>query len=163
MQERQFWFDLEETIISSWDEFLANPERAIVNGVIIDDFIKTHSIRPDEIINIFSFAVWNQEDKEIFNRLKGVLENRFGVKFVCCLTLRDIANQVKKARHISKLDDWELINFMGKQTMFIDFMRYKDTKNMNIFLLDDVVEDMTIRYYDLNTFIHCVNVTKWFD
>ena len=61
--DKIIWLDLEETIISSWADFLSFSYNCIINEKKIRKFLRDNNIKE---VNVFSFAIWNDKDKEVF-------------------------------------------------------------------------------------------------
>lgn len=130
---KEIWLDLEQTIISSWDDpILCNVEK------IRNFLINTKSV------NIFSFAVWNEKDRKHFrNNLAPWLSRELNVQFNRCPSIEQIINDIFwKIKNI-KIDQVSLVNEWGKARVFEEFIRVTGGSGEFV-LIDDVVEDTSI-------------------
>lgn len=72
--DKIFYFDLEETVIESWTDPI------LVNKATIERFIEENGIKD---VHIFSAAIWNDRDKQIFERdLKSWIERVFSINIL---------------------------------------------------------------------------------
>ena len=145
MKTTRVFLDLEETIIESW----GNP--VLVNHQRINKFLKKLDITH---VGIFSFAIWDENDKRNFDRfgIKDTIENALEVRINNVLTIPDIAKEVfwKQGMVISIN---EFITIWGKQRAFIDWAMMQprfDEGDMEFILIDDVVQNLTILDRDSN-------------
>lgn len=77
-----WWFDLEGTIITNWNDPCAKFHD------LVREFIRINHI---EEINIFSFAIYNQRDVEIFdNSLRSWLQRELGAEIKDVVTVEEI-------------------------------------------------------------------------
>ena len=151
----QIWLDLEATIIESWE----NPHICNLRevGKFLDDY-KCKEIR------IFSFAVWNDKDKQEFaNYHQGIIERALEVKVMQCPSLDDMIRQILVGQKvhpsfIGPEDRMEFINIWGKGRTFFDWCRLKATENS--ILLDDVVENEVLIVRDTGLLFETVNVYR---
>lgn len=129
------FFDLEETLITDFD----NPQ--IINVQKVKDFLKTWDISK---VNIFSFAIWDKQDRDYFNSvIKPMLEDAFGFKVNEVPTMDEITEYLKKKwTAIQGRDD--LFDFFDKERAFIDFSRIKFPYN-DTMLVDDRVSNITVK------------------
>jgi hypothetical protein len=145
----EIWLDLEQTIISTWEDPVAcNIEK-------VSAFLE--ELNP-QFVNIFSFAVWNSRDQRIFHeRLKPWLSNLLGVQINSCPCLDDIRREAFSG---TVLDNTEMTSMFGKAGVFDRFIRA--TRGSGVFILvDDVVDDsVTVRRLPngCTQRIHLVNV-----
>lgn len=147
------FLDIEETIIKSLDE----PDLIIDNMHKIKDFI--HKEKPDEI-NIFSFGLWTNEDRDRFNKnIKNFIEEKLEIKFKNIPTLSEINKVTFKQNNISKIeiDDIEIITLMGKFKTFIEFC-FNNFTNTKCILIDDTVPNTTITNRDTSLIIRTINI-----
>lgn len=113
--------------------------------------------QPDTV-NLFSFAIWNQQQRDGFNRgTRHMLENALGCKLnfvpsvddditpICCKEMRLGPGSVDFA---------EMSNFWSKQGSFRLFMRHharnmkRHGRSLHAVLLDDVVYNETLTWDD---------------
>jgi hypothetical protein len=153
------FLDLEETVIVSWhDRYFTNVQK-------VRDWLKEHQITE---VGIFSFAIYNDADKEIFEKeIKVGLADAFGISIT---TWPSVLEMMKIDTKFTG-DRWfdprsvgqgvtDYINTRGKQQGFINFANAMYPDARNIALLDDVVQDVTLTYRDTGRQIHLVNVDK---
>lgn len=126
------FLDLEKTIIYSWDDPMS------INEDIIKDQLR--NINPDRI-GIYSFAIYTEEDKEIFFRtMKEEIENIFQCKIDSNLifTVQEIADTIGKKKN---QDVQSFIKSYGKQKSFQEFINQKFAEGEFI-LIDDLVDNL---------------------
>ena len=147
--KQHFFLDLEGTIIDSWDN------RVFVNYSRVKDFLSQRMIKE---VNIFSFAIWNEKDLNVFNQkdFKGWLEDALEVKIVSTPTVEDIKKVVQHHRGIN-WETHELISVWGKLRSFQDFC-IACFENCSCTLLDDAVPNMTQVMHDSNLVIKTIDV-----
>lgn len=129
------WFDLEATMIESWDKpFIINQEK-------IFNFLREF---PCDEIGIFSFAIWDDKDREHFNKhFKVVLEELFGIRIVHIPTKQELFQAIKKANG-KQFDFQDFFDFWGKENGFSDWIRATQTGTH--ILIDDMVEDCEMKF-----------------
>ena len=133
------WFDLEATIIDSWD----NP--FIINEAKIFDVLKDF---PHDEIGIFSFAIWDDKDREIFNsQIKPRIEETFGIKIAHVPTKQEMFQAIKK-NHKCQFSFEDFFDFWGKENGFSDWIRATNTGTH--ILIDDMVEDCGMHFKNCN-------------
>lgn len=124
----KLFLDLEETVIRSW----TNP--TLCNVHKIRQYIQ--KIRVSEI-SIFSFAIYNNEDKDYFERnIKEHIETALGVDIMEWPSVDEI-NSVFFNNYGIHFDRHEFINIWGKSRAFTDYC--KATQSGVCILIDDVV------------------------
>lgn len=144
------FLDLEETVIESWQ----NPLLCNISKVkkFLADF-DTKDVR------IFSFAVWNENDRREFDfSIKGLLERAFDVNIVWCPTLEEITKEVASFTGC-RWELHEISSVWGKHRTFIDFCT-SQFSDIECVLLDDVVPNLELFNKDKNLKIRLVNVTQ---
>jgi hypothetical protein len=158
MKYDRIFLDLEETIINSWQDQL------LVNTQKVKDWLR--EIGATEV-DIFSFAIYNERDQEIFVRqMKPFLERVLEVKINTWPSVIEMAVADTKETGIYWLRDSEslgiveYINLRGKMYGFINYVRHMYPGLANVVLLDDVVPNTTMSFNDDNQSIHLVNVKK---
>lgn len=145
------FLDLEETIIDSWQSGL------LVNVQVLREFLEKNNVTE---IGIFSFAVYNDRDLEIFNRdHKPFIEKALNVTVTSCVTVEQMQKSDTKFTGIFFDNISDFISVRGKKDAFINFVN-ANIKFDKAMLIDDVVPNMTIRFNDLNKEIELVNVLK---
>lgn len=146
--ERKFFLDLEETMVESWDD------ARVCNLGKLKSFFKNNDVKN---IHMFSFAIWNQADKETFlTKFKPFLEEVFDVNIESVPTLEEILGDVK-AHNKSEWDLIDLSVVWGKHRSFVDFCTLNFTNAICV-LLDDAVPNQTVLVRDFNLQIEIINV-----
>jgi hypothetical protein len=128
------WLDLEQTVISIWhDPVLINVEK--IKAWLDNRDIKT--------INIFSFAVWNQADRDQFNAgMRDMIEQALGRRIDTVPTCEEIKRAVFDSKG-TVFDLSEFISIWQKEKAFHDYIRLTQGPGEFI-LIDDTVEDVLI-------------------
>lgn len=163
----EVWLDLEDTIVTpivdGWHLFeIINLEK--VKKVIAD-------LNPVSV-NIFSFAIWNEHQRGLFNRhtrphLEAALDRRFEiVPTVDDDIIPVCANQMGIAAET--VDFQEMSNFWGKQGAFrlwmrdwaTRFQRHQPNLKLHAVLLDDVVYNEKVEWPDLWATIEQWNIDQ---
>lgn len=153
--DTKFFFDLEETLITDWhDPVLCNVQK-------VRAWITANDVKE---ANIFSWAVWDEADIEVFNRdLKHWLEDSFGFKIIGVVSKGAAIKVVCKHKGLKinindGLDVADVANFFGKHGIFTEWCLAWG-RDCTCVLLDDVVPNRTIVDADRNVTIKLVNVT----
>lgn len=142
------WLDLEQTIIAIWQE----PE--LCNVPQIRSFLQRQNVKS---VNIFSFAVWNDADREVFNRtMRDGIAQALGVKINLVPTLAEVMKTIfHKSGNL--FEPHEFCSVWGKTKAFHDYIYLSGQKGSHT-LIDDMVQNMTIQYEDENYCMRFVNV-----
>lgn len=145
------FLDLEETIIDSWES------GNLVNVQVIKDYLEKNNIKE---VGIFSFAIYNDRDLDIFSR-----DHKTAIERVLNVTISTVIS----VEQMLKLDTAftglffesvsDFISIRGKKDAFINFVN-GNVKFDKAILIDDVVPNMSIKYHDVNAEIELVNVLK---
>ena len=145
------YIDLEQTIISNWDDgFLINTEK-------VRDFLKSHNA---EGFHVFSFAVWNDADRFVFNtRFKSVLENALESKVLTCNTCEDFMRDDTEFTSLRFDSLTDYISIRGKVGAFMNWTASNHAGTTN-FLVDDVVPNAVWENQDTRTKCVFVNVNS---
>ena len=156
----KLFLDLEETIIDSWASGL------LINTDIIKSWVGR--TRQDCEVHIFSFAIWNDEDKSDFERrFKPVLERVLEVEIVSWPSVEEVMNAVSKHRNFRFESMTEFIAFEGKVGALTDFAFASGWEACLVTLIDDVVPNRMVRDMDRNLTLDFVNVNSlkdsWFN
>lgn len=139
---RNIFFDLEGVLIESWLDpvILMNIMPLFANADCLVN-----------VINIFSFAIYDDSDRERFNNeIRPRIEDAFGKKVGLVLTRDDIITAVNDkfpGRHIGK---YELTDFYDKETAFQAYVRSLHNPGEYV-LIDDCVEDTRLIISDGET------------
>jgi hypothetical protein len=141
-----YFFDLEETIISEFD----NPR--LINIKKVNDMEY-----PLEV-GVFSFAIWNERDRIQFsNYIQPMIEDAFGFKVITVPTMDEITSVVKQ-KWIAIEDRDDLFDFFDKERAFVEYCRIM-FPGENCTLVDDRVPNMSI--HENNTIIQTINITSF--
>lgn len=125
----KLFIDLEGTVINDWFDMVP---------VMVDTM--REKIGGHEV-EIFSFAVFNDEDLQRFNiDIKPTIEEVFGCKVVKCHTVEEIKAVVQKGTGLY-LSITDFIQLFGKERAFQEFCLKEKVSGT---LFDDMVRDMTI-------------------
>lgn len=145
---KMMFLDLEETIIRSWH----NPTLCNV------DYLRyLLNIEKVTEVHIFSFAIWNQADKDHFSQqLKPHIEQALGVRIRSWVSVSEI-NKVIRQFTSTVLEDWELADVWGKLRAFQDYCRAQ-YKGMECVLIDDVVPNSAFILTDDRLMIRTIKV-----
>lgn len=127
------FIDLEGTIIDEWgvNNFLiknAEQVKETVQHLLIDE------------LNIFSFAVLNEADKELFRReLQPQIEKFFALR-VKVWSKNEIMDAVLKRKNLNNISEFDFYSIFGKGWAFIEFCQALWTEG-SFLLFDDAVEN----------------------
>lgn len=153
MEEKQkvFYFDLEETLITSWvDTLLCNKEK-------VEAFIKQHNVKE---VHIFSAAIWDDYDKNIFEKnLKGWLEGVYNISIVSWPSMKDVWAKTNW-KTVKFVNVSEFIMIIGKKRMFEDWCKLMHHRDSHCILLDDSFEEESLINKVHNTIIEVVDINK---
>lgn len=134
------WLDLEQTIIASWDDVF------LINVTTIRDFLKSRNITE---VGIFSFAIYNEADKEEFRKnIKPIIELALGVTVIAWPSVRDMIRVEKQYSGVvfdSEYEVHDYIQLRGKKDGFINYVNATCEFETAI-LIDDVVPDLTLSH-----------------
>lgn len=139
MSQNILFLDLEETVINEWCRhpvFLRNN----INKIKDMFFSRGENLA----LGIMSWAMWNDEDKAIFNaEIRPTLEDLLGMKFSdeFVWSMDDWARKllIFNKKKISRED---LFDIFGKEeVLFMLSKTCTDFTGKNIFLVDDAVQD----------------------
>lgn len=148
MTQKLLFLDLEETLIESWDDpRLCKPAK--VSGLLEKHFGKDRDITP---ASLWSFAVWHQADVDHFNKhFRDFLQNTFSISFGDhILTMQEMCENSRQFKGWSHLDATEFSQLFGKDVSLEHWAKMKDIRDSEIILLDDTVENKSIRFHDRN-------------
>jgi len=146
-----FYFDLEETVIESWFDPI------LVNKATIESFIEENNIKD---IHIFSAAIWNEQDKHIFERdLKTWIEQVFNINILSWPSMEEVMKESCWKNAIFE-DVTEFLCMIGKKRAFEDWCKIKHHRDTHCILLDDSFEDEILTNSVHNTKIEVVNILR---
>lgn len=129
--EMKVYLDLEGTVLTNFDDpVLMNVQR-------VKDFLDSLNVK---VVSVFSFAVYDERDKETFAReMQPMLERALGVTVMECPSVDDMMAEVFHQTGC-QFGRQEFLTAYGKENAFRAFV--KATQDSGTFLLlDDVVED----------------------
>ena len=146
--KKKFFFDLEETVIESWD----NP--LLVNKTKVESFIHENNISE---VSIFSAAIWDDNDKVVFERqLKPWIESVFDIKIIDWPSMTDVWDKTAwKGTQFENVT--EMISLVGKKRLFEDWCKVHH-RGLFCTLLDDSFDDEIIINHSKNVIIQVVNI-----
>jgi hypothetical protein len=144
--QKTVFVDLEECLALSWaDPIPCNHEK-------VERFLAEHGRE----VELFSFAVWNEKEVEIFREKHGpMLEREFNCKFVNVHPLSKVHDIVRRFNQVH-FESWELSSIWGKARSFEDFCLWQNKTDWHFVLFDDTVLDKTIHYTGSNVIIELV-------
>lgn len=154
------FLDLEDTIITP--ATLGWHLCELINIEKINKFITKHNI---EVISIFSFAVHNEREKMLFKKHDQVMiEKALGKSLFRIPTVDDdiipaCSKQKSLAPSLVSFND--IIEFWGKDLAFQLFLKEEFKNNrvpMNIFFLDDAIEDFHFQIPKLQLNVQTFNI-----
>ena len=135
-----FFIDLEQTIIESWQA----PD--LINVQRIRSWLEVE--KADEI-RIFSFAIWNEIDKQRFNdEIKTRIEDALGLPVMSWPSVQDMMKADFRhtgIRFETGHEVSEFIQLRGKKDAFMHFV-FDQYDFHRAVLIDDVVPDLTVAH-----------------
>lgn len=152
--------DLEETAIARWDDPIMLDENIDAISACIFNTVEQYKKQFDSVmfrIGIFSFAIWNEKDKEVFiNTLQKTIETKLGFNISpsLILTISDIHTSCIDKK--IKADMLDFFDFFGKDDAF--FKWAKKQKEEVFVLFDDTIEDQCLVVN--NKSIYTKNINK---
>ncbi len=159
--QKKLFIDLENTLISPVVDSWLSSE--VINIEKIKDFISQHEI---ESVNIFSFAIWNEQERNLFkNHLLFDIEEGLGQKI---LHIPTVDNEIIPACCKQKKMNRENVNFINltqfwsKDLAFILCMKewFKNSQDLNCILLDDMVENQNMNILKNNLNLSIFNIDE---
>lgn len=158
--ERRVFLDLEDTVI---DTFMDN-ER-FIHVTEMRNFLKSRNIKE---VEIFSRAIWTKKEKDHFNKLlKRHFPDILGVEVVGDVpTVQDLIKMISKNKKLSLMSRNDFWDFFDKYDSFYQmvlfFIKFKQIKNTEFILIDDMVLDHKIEFVQFNVSIETINIkTIW--
>lgn len=156
------FLDLEDTIIEPVKDDWANT--CLINVSKIKEFMEKNIISD---LRIFSFAIWDEKQKKQFEfwvkpAIERVLEQKLNqvptiddhIMPACCK---------QKGLSVQLTGFSDMVEFWGKDISFMLCMKewFKNNKDkIEIFFLDDDVDNMTFEIKDNNIKCHILNINK---
>jgi len=148
------YLDLEDTVIDSWDSRLIKP----VQCKRIKDFMEFCKY---EEFSIFSYAIWNDADREVFNaKIRPMLEKYFECECVHVPTVQEMMETDHKLTglHFNSISDY--IRIRGKADGFRNWVVNMKPENDHYALIDDAVTDMATKYHNTQLTIEFFDVAN---
>ncbi len=153
MNKKLFYFDLEETVIQSFNDPI------FCNENVIEFFIEKNSITE---IGIFSAAIINEDHKNYFivHMLKGI-EKRFNIKINQdrIVPMEQVSSLYKNKNGVF-VDVWEMLSLYGKDGAFHYYCSNMHKNNITCILLDDAFESITINNHKRRLITKIVNIKE---
>lgn len=145
------FFDLEETLILSWtNHYLCNRNKII-------KFLDFYDIKE---IHIFSFAIWNDDDKQYFNtEIKPFIEDSYKVCILSAPSVQEMRRSDTELTGIQYDSITDYVSIRGKVGAFENWVQAAVglKRNHNV-LIDDVVPNKTIINRSVGYKIDYINV-----
>jgi hypothetical protein len=143
------FIDLEGTIIDCWN----NPKPINYHLKIMLSGTKW---------NIFSFALCNKEDKIKFDDLiKSDLEFLFDCTLISNILIDEVTKNIAEKNN-NKLYDYKDIieyrHFLGKKDIFLQYIKLKNIRDSEIYLIDDSVNTGIVLDIEFNNKICFIQV-----
>jgi hypothetical protein len=157
------YLDLEGTVLTNWSDAL------LMNVSRVTDFLDANPDLDRSDVRVFSFAIYNDADKETFVRtMKPMLERALGVTLTACPSLYDMAIRSQMLtgyrwvdQDTGALDITMYINVVGKVRAFEDWVTYhRDEGASRVVLVDDIVPMKTVLNHTLGLQLDYINVDK---
>lgn len=143
------FLDLEETVLNNWEDGL------LVNIDKVSAWLDKLNVTK---VHLFSFAVWNDKDKDRFNQeFKLPLEKALGVTFVDSPSVEDFMDADRQVTGVRLDHLWEYCQVRGKVDGFRSWCKLNFDGQHNV-LLDDVVPNATWHNADSGLELQYVNV-----
>jgi len=143
------FLDLEETVLNNWEDGL------LVNTDKVRDWLAGLNVTQ---VHLFSFAVWNDKDKDHFTHTyKPLLEKALGVTFVDAPSVEDFMDADREVTGVRLDSLFEYCQLRGKVDGFRSWCKLHFDKQHNV-LLDDVVPNATWHDTDSGLKLQYVNV-----
>lgn len=149
-----FYFDLEETLISSFN----NP--VLVNENAVEDYILANDIKE---ISIFSAAISDTRDKGRFiEKIQPLILERYDITipFNKIIMLQEVVDSFMENMGVS-LDVAEMLCFYGKDGSFHKYCKFVHEKDTHCILLDDSYENQSFISKDRNSVSEIVNINSF--
>lgn len=127
------FLDLEDTIITDW----FNSE--LKNFHAVKTFLKEHQITN---VWIFSFAIWDARDADIFDRkMKSWLEREYEIEIDGVVTVDEMEKTILWKQGM-EFTTSEFLSVWGKQRAFHDYITLTQPEG-EFLLIDDMVQSST--------------------
>jgi hypothetical protein len=149
MTTPKVFFDLEQTLIPIWDDPVPCNKEKVSKFLKDNDFF---------FVDIFSFAVWDDKDRQHFNTtMRSWIEREFKLRVDAVWTVDEIRRIVLK-QMCAHFDHSEFLSLWGKKRAFEEFCEATMPDGTHTILVDDSVPNKVIFNKDRNLTIEFVNV-----
>jgi hypothetical protein len=131
------FLDLEDTIITSWED------KVLINVDAIHAWLDSR-LDDHRTIQIFSFAIWDDKDKKHFvdSGMKTMIEKALNVEVTEWLSIEEMQQIVEEWSGIRFLDRLDFMQLHGKHWSFIKVCLARE-QNHRCILVDDAVPHRT--------------------
>jgi hypothetical protein len=145
------FLDLEETVITDWSR------AELINIPKIQAWLEKLGTTEAEI---FSFAVWNEDDKARFWQLIApCLERALNIKVTACASVEDFFQADRTVTGVFWENTSEFVSMRGKLDAFRSWCRLVNPHGRSV-LLDDVVPNARWQEFDSGLDLEFVNVNS---
>jgi hypothetical protein len=144
------WLDLEETIIDSWSSGI------LINVFKLKKWLDDHNV---QLISIWSFAIWNDEDKQEFvaNGMKSEIECSLHRPIISAPSVLNMKDYVYEYEHVKYDDACDFMAINGKHWAFIKFCMGQ-RPGEHCVLIDDCVPSWTIKDNKTGGVVELINI-----
>lgn len=137
MRPHKIFLDLEDTIITNWDE------GTLINVAALRDHWSQMVVFP-QTVSIFSFAIWSPGDKDHFEQqLKGPIERALGVTIDEWMSVQEMQKIVEEWQGMQYTDVADFLQMNGKHGAFEKVCLARES-NCTCTLFDDAVPHRSI-------------------
>ena len=135
-----FFIDLEQTIIPCWDDPCVMHSQA----ERIRDFLHAQDAAE---VHIFSFAIWNQKDKQDFvsRGIERAIEDSLQLPVMTYPSVEDMMRVDFRYSGVKFENIMEFVQMRGKKDAFIHYV-LGSCDFQKAVLIDDVVPDLTVTH-----------------
>ena len=135
---KKVFLDLEGTIINNWNQ------AELINVSLLSAYLRRHAVKE---ISIFSFAIWDNDDKDRFEQqMKAMLERALDVQVIEWRSVDDMLTSVGCDLN----ERMDFIRERGKARAFIDVCKVREHSGSTCVLIDDAVPYETLVSHTLN-------------
>lgn len=144
--------DLEQTIISVWGNF--HPIEH--NCAKIREFNATFQA---DAVGLFSWAIWNQKDIDIWNGVKQDFELEMNLTFDHAWSIEEYIKLIKTFQGPAGMDNMDFFDFYDKEMCLFVLMINGWLDGYHVVLFDDVVKPCEVQFQNSKLTIH--NITTF--
>jgi hypothetical protein len=146
----QLFLDLEGTIINNFHDF------QFIHSSFWKYFFQTYLKIP--AVNIFSYAISSDIDKAYtYSSWDSIIKPSINVDIQQVLSTPDITQLIQNNTLSPIQDHYQLTQFMDKFNAFLNCFRLDH--NSDIFLIDDLIPDVSLQFHSTNTTIDFINIS----